>query len=48
LDYNQRISNLERVLSNKEEAYWKRYTAMEKALSSMDSQMNWLYQQLGQ
>lgn len=48
LDYNQRITNLERVLSNKEEAYWKRYTAMEKALSSMNSQMDWLTQQLGQ
>lgn len=48
LDYNERISNLERILAGKEEAYWKRYTAMEKAISQMDTQMAWLNQQLGQ
>jgi len=48
LDYNDRITDLERTLANKEEAYWKKYTAMEKALSSMDTQMTWLTQQLGQ
>ena len=47
LEYNERIANMERLLLSKEESYWKKYTAMEKALSSMQSQMNWLYQQLG-
>ncbi|MDD4343674.1 MAG: flagellar filament capping protein FliD [Eubacteriales bacterium] len=47
LDYNDRIANLERVLSSKEESYWRKYTAMEKALSSMESQMTSLTQQLG-
>lgn len=46
-EYNDRISNLERLLSSKEEAYWKKYSAMEQALYSMQSQMNSLTQQLG-
>ncbi len=47
LDYNDRIANLEKILSSKEKFYWKKYTAMEKALSSMESQMTSLTRQLG-
>lgn len=47
LEYNERIANLERLLLSKEDSYWKKYTAMEKALYSMQSQMDSLLQQLG-
>lgn len=48
LDYNDRIANLERMLTNKEDSYWRKYTAMEKAMFSMNNQMSSLMQQLGQ
>lgn len=35
----------EESLANKEEAYWRRFTAMEKALQQMNSQSAWLAQQ---
>ena len=48
LDYNKRIVNIEKLLSNKEESYWRKYTAMEKAMFTMNNQMSSLLQQLGQ
>lgn len=48
LDFDKQTNNLERLLSSREDAYWKRYTAMEKALSQMDTQMSWMMQQMGQ
>lgn len=47
LDYNKRIVNLDRILANKEDSYWAKYTAMESAMYSMNNQMNSLIQQLG-
>ncbi|MEN1760748.1 flagellar filament capping protein FliD [Anoxynatronum sibiricum] len=44
---NTRIAREEQVLFRKEEAYWKRFTAMEKAMSEMNSQGNWLGAQMG-
>ncbi len=48
LDFNKRIVNIEKMLANKEESYWKKYTAMEKAMYTMNNQMSSLLQQLGQ
>lgn len=44
---NTRIAREEQALFRKEEAYWKRFTAMEKAMSEMNSQGNWLAAQMG-
>ena len=41
------IADEERRLSRIEESYWKKFTAMEKALQNMNSQSSWLAQQLG-
>ncbi len=41
------IADEERRMSRIEESYWKKFTAMEKALQSMNSQSSWLAQQLG-
>ena len=46
-DYSKRILELERRLADKEEGYWRKFTAMETALSKMYSQSDWLAQQLG-
>ena len=46
-DYSKRILELETRLMRKEEAYWKQFTAMEKALNEMYSQSMWLAQQMG-
>lgn len=45
--YNERILNLLDVLSDKEDAYYKRFTAMESALQKMNSQGSWLASQFG-
>lgn len=37
----------ERLLMQKENRYWQKFTAMEKALSQMNQQSNWLMSQLG-
>ena len=41
------IADEERRMSRIEKSYWKKFTAMEKALQSMNSQSSWLAQQLG-
>ncbi len=43
-----RISELNDDLSIREESYWKRFSAMEEALSTMQSQSTWLTQQFSQ
>lgn len=40
------IANEERRLASIEDSYWKKFTAMEKALQNMNSQSSWLAQQL--
>lgn len=47
LDYDKRIKNEEDRLTRLEQAYWKKYTAMETALSKMQSQSSWLAGQSG-
>ena len=44
---NSRIFREEELLSRKEDRYWAQFTAMEKALSQMQSQSSWLMAQLG-
>lgn len=44
---NTQISNWETKLTNKENLYYKQFAAMEKALSSMNSQSSWLLSQFG-
>ncbi len=39
---NTRLSKLEDWLAKNEEQYWRKFTAMEKALSSLNSQSAWL------
>ncbi|WDV46127.1 flagellar filament capping protein FliD [Clostridiaceae bacterium M8S5] len=41
------IYNMKRYLKSKEDGYWSKFTAMEKALKKMQSQSNWLTQQMG-
>lgn len=43
-----RIAREERTLTSREQRYWSKFTAMEKALQSMNSQSSWLASQLGQ
>ncbi|HPT78054.1 MAG TPA: flagellar filament capping protein FliD [Candidatus Atribacteria bacterium] len=47
LDYEKSIYKLQARLIEKENSYWKQFTAMEKALDKMYSQSLWLAQQLG-
>lgn len=47
INYEKRILDLERRFKDIESRYWSQFTAMEKALASMNAQSNWLYQQLG-
>lgn len=44
-DLEDRIYNMEYYLDAKEESYWDKFTAMEKAISSMNQQSAWLMQQ---
>lgn len=44
---NNDISRWEDRLQQIEERYWKKFTAMEQAISSANSQSSWLTQQLG-
>jgi flagellar hook-associated protein 2 len=44
---DSRISDAVRLLQSKEESYWRKFTAMEKAIQQMNSQSAWLSQQLG-
>ncbi|QXM05190.1 flagellar filament capping protein FliD [Crassaminicella indica] len=43
----KKIKDEERRLKSVEESYWRKFTAMEKALSQMQSQSSWLAGQLG-
>jgi len=45
-DYEKKIAEMEERLIRIENRYWAQFTAMEKALSAMYSQSDWLYQQL--
>jgi flagellar capping protein FliD len=42
---NTQMSNFNQRLVGVEDRYWKQFTAMEKAMSQMNSQSSWLYQQ---
>lgn len=44
-DYNTTIKSLKSKLSDEQEKYWAKFTAMETQLSNLQSQSNWLYQQ---
>jgi len=46
-DYEEKVYRMGLRLADKEESYWKKFTAMETALNKMYSQSNWLTQQLG-
>ncbi|NJD02994.1 MAG: flagellar hook-associated protein 2 [Ruminiclostridium sp.] len=46
-NYNDRISELLEKLSDKENKYYAKFTAMEQAISRMNAQSNWLSSQLG-
>lgn len=43
--YSKQITTLTDKLADKEDAYWRKFTAMETALSQMQSQSSWLAQQ---
>ncbi|WBL14495.1 flagellar filament capping protein FliD [Sutcliffiella sp. NC1] len=45
IDVEKRITDFERRLVGIENRYWSQFTAMEKALSQMNSQANYLYSQ---
>lgn len=45
--YDQRIKQMEDRLAQAEDRYWKKFTALEKAISQMNSQSAWLTQQFG-
>ncbi len=45
--YNKNIASLVDVLSDKENRYYAKFTAMEQAISRMNSQSSWLSSQLG-
>lgn len=45
-DYEERIEKMNELLYKREESYWKKFTAMEKAIQQMNVQSMWLSQQL--
>lgn len=45
-ELDKRIDRMTEMLMRKEESYWRQFTAMEKAIQSMNSQSIWLAQQL--
>lgn len=45
--YNKDISNMLEKLSDKENRYYAKFTAMEQAIAKMNSQSSWLSSQLG-
>ena len=47
-DYTTKIDTLNDYLEKTEERYWKKFTAMEKAIDRMNQQNTWLVQQFGQ
>jgi flagellar hook-associated protein 2 len=46
IDFEKRIAEEERRLISREQSYWDQFTAMEKAISQMNSQSMWLEQQI--
>lgn len=46
-DIDKRIVDLNAMLMNKEDRYYRQFSAMEKFVSQMNSQGNWFMQQLG-
>lgn len=46
-DFNDRISNAQLRLISKENSYYSKFAAMERALSKYDAQAGWLAQQFG-
>ena len=46
-DYNDRISDMTDKLTKKEDNYYKKFAALEQAISKMNSQSSWLSSQLG-
>ncbi|MCL5030061.1 MAG: flagellar filament capping protein FliD, partial [Bacteroidetes bacterium] len=44
---NTEISGWDRKLNDAQNRYWSQFTAMEKAISQMNSQSSWFSQQLG-
>lgn len=46
-DLNKRIADFQRRLQEVETRYWNQFTAMEKAISNMNSQSNYLMSQFG-
>jgi len=47
LNVNKRLDNMSDYLMRREEQYYSKFTAMEKALQQMNSQSSWLAQQFG-
>ncbi|OES45461.1 flagellar filament capping protein FliD [Domibacillus iocasae] len=47
LRLSKQMANFNQRLAGIEDRYWKQFTAMEKAMSQMNSQSAWLYQQFG-
>lgn len=48
LQFAKKIDEMNEYLTRTEERYWKKFTALEKALSRMNAQSAWLAQQFGQ
>jgi Flagellar capping protein len=46
-EIDKRITRETERLASLEERYWKQFTALEKAMSQMNSQSSWLSQQFG-
>lgn len=46
-EYNKKINSLEYLLIDKENRYYEKFAAMEKAIAQMNSQSSWLASQLG-
>lgn len=47
LDFNKIIDEQNRKLEAAENRYWKKFTALEKAIQQMQSQSGWIAQQMG-
>lgn len=46
LNYNKKIDQLNIMLGKREDTYYARFTAMEKAIAKMNQQSSWLQQQM--
>lgn len=47
LNMNKQLDDLNTWLFNRENTYYSRFTAMEKAMQNANNQSSWLYQQMG-